>query len=1177
MPVTYSFTTSLTLPTSDDWPCAFFTESNMPNITLLSEVAVSRGAPWIQSDANNDQVIYSDDGVLSSLVLEIPLSSSFTVQAEFKPSELPDNLADLNSSRFFVGAYSKQNGGGGVLLCKQGLAVVDAPGASAVVLPGSFGILPESDDYYTLRLVVDGDTGLLHVYINKTSELSSTGHTLRYSAGVSPAPTGIPDSVRIEIVGQAGKTVTGKLSALYADCTTAKVPNKRPIADAGADQTTNIGSAITYDGSQSYDPEGEQLTYFWRLRGAPDGSRFKSEGNGSTSSDGGGDGFTTIFDGGSGAFSAENMPLLQPGDHLYVDSVYYQVATTRWVLGSDGKYTRDTAGAWVDNEVVVTEDTLPDSLSGVYFAIYHSNTYFSDQTLPTPYAIPDETGLYEVDLVVNDGELDSNASENILNVSQTSVALGCTPDVSFIWDYLSDFWNQLEDREVVETAWGGFAQACAAQLLTLWQYDYNKSLKDIQRVFQRRWLNYSTLLEETAPSDVSVRIVRAPLYSTDITGGLVLQDLTLQVVFDGGDIETVTFSAGGTLTPQEIADAINEGLGYGNAQTKLVTVVTEGAGTYLKFSYSSLLRIRPGGTANTDLGFSTTEYTQNSLSGVDGETWTTDLEATTTLAFQANDTPTIDFEVEGITNSDLLVIGGQGRRVVKVALENDNPPVDKRGLTTADAMELYAGNEAWEIPSVVVSSSLNFSDALVDAGDIARFELKAAGELPVEVQCTVIGVAQDRLGFDAAPLLAAYNGSPDAYSTKFLGVQRVNNIPVDELVVQVPRLQEVIACPPSYLTENIDYTIGELNGQNAIQFADDLFSITDPPPEEFWAETTYLDNRPTIEDNFGRLVNFKVEDLDTRTDDLDYLSAVRGLWWSYFGGPALSKVRTGVQILLGLPFAEETGTIVEIEPAFSASEGRIVVQDTANETITRAYYYPLDAGLGTNPDTGALYAEGDTVSQFAPLTGGIEVSDYIADPLWLKRFADQPSLGQVELDKFFKFLVRGDVDTFNLTNLVFAIDFVKKVKPHYTFPIFALMKNLTANEVDVTDSLDIVAQVNLFDSSCPNVYGSYRWDDTDESGDPNHAYDDVGNPFYDAQRLCPSEDLWVVMGETLGAGPWYFDSIWAFDDGDTDGVGGSDDRVPLSGPSPTPYGTPVGTITYDASITAGKYWRSKTL
>ena len=56
-------------------------------------------------------------------------------------------------------------------------------------------------------------------------------------------------------------------------------------------------------------------------------------------------------------------------------------------------------------------------------------------------------------------------------------------------------------------------------------------------------------------------------------------------------------------------------------------------------------------------------------------------------------------------------------------------------------------------------------------------------------------------------------------------------------------------------------------------------------------------------------MNFKLEDLEAVTDDLDYLSAVRGLWWSYFGGPAVSKVRTGVQILLGLPFSEEEGII----------------------------------------------------------------------------------------------------------------------------------------------------------------------------------------------------------------------------------------------------------------------------
>lgn len=1164
------------IPTGDEWTCLDIGESEMPNILLYGGVLATRGSPWFSNDGNNDQVIYSDDGILSRLTFQLSISNTFTFQTTFKPSALPDNLSDLASSRFFIGAFDAQDNGGGVLLSKAGLAVVGEIGASSVVLPGSQSIIPESEDYYTLRLLVDGNNDLMHVYLTKTSDVSSFGHVLRFTSAAPPTPDGIFDFIRLEILGSGGRTVRGKFSTLQCNCSELLQPNKRPIADAGADQTSNIGGAVTHDGSASYDPEGEPLTYDWRLIDVPDGSRFKVEGTGgSTSDDTDSDGFTTIFDGGSSAFSADNMPLLQPGDHILVSGIYYEVAEDRWVLSATtGRWERDIGGAWVDNEVVVTTDTIPDSLADVPYVVYHSTTYFSDREVVSPFAIPDISGVYEVGLVVNDGVLDSLPTTAILNVARTSVALGCVPDVSFIWDHISDFWNLLEDREVIETKWGGFAQAAAALLLQLWQTDYNKSLLDIQRVFQRRWLSYSTLLEEESSSDVSIRILRGYINSSDLAAGANVNGKTLQLVLDGGGVETVTFAGVDPIQPETLATQINTQMGFLSNPTPLASVVVEGANKYLRLDYALLLQVRSGGTANTDLGFSDTEYTQNDLQGQSGSAQVSNL-----VAFDVGDVPVYDFESLGILNTDLLVVNGEGYRIQKVAL--DPTGTYNSSFTLLDALPDSSTNP-WLIPSTVKSSTADYDAELVTAGDIARFEVKdLTTGVMTEVQCEVVGAEGSRLGFNPQQLLEKYAGNPSNFTTKFLGVKRVNNIPVSDLVIDVPRLQEIIACPQTWLSQNVDYTIGEVNGVNAIQFKAGTFSLLDPPPDDLWAEISYFDNRPTIEANFGRMVNFTVEDLETRTDDLDYLSAVRGLWWAYFGGPALSKVRTGVQILLGLPFAERAGTIETIEPNFSLSEGRITIRDSQDSSIVRTYFYPLTAGLGVNPLTEQTFQEGDEVQQFTPLTGGIEVSDYLSDPLWLKRFVDRPASTVKELEKYFKFLVRGDVDTFNLQNLIFAIDFAKKIKPHYTFPLFVMLKNLEVTEVDVLDEIQFSVFLNLFDTFCPAEDGAYRWDDTDESGNPNHAYDETPPQFvFDTHRLCPVDRVYAIMNQPLSAGPWLYDSLWAYDDGDTDGVGGSDDAVPLSGPDsgpPAPYGPLVGTITFDASITAGNYWRSRNL
>ncbi len=46
-------------------------------------------------------------------------------------------------------------------------------------------------------------------------------------------------------------------------------PNRAPVADAGADLTVNAGEIATLDGSGSFDPDGDALTYHWSLLAAP--------------------------------------------------------------------------------------------------------------------------------------------------------------------------------------------------------------------------------------------------------------------------------------------------------------------------------------------------------------------------------------------------------------------------------------------------------------------------------------------------------------------------------------------------------------------------------------------------------------------------------------------------------------------------------------------------------------------------------------------------------------------------------------------------------------------------------------------------------------------------------------------------------------------------------------------
>lgn len=83
------------------------------------------------------------------------------------------------------------------------------------------------------------------------------------------APVQIVNQNRLEV---ELRSTPGSQVTIHIECITTGTPNSPPTANAGPDQTVNLGAVVTLDGSGSADPEGDTVTYQWTITSAPGGS-----------------------------------------------------------------------------------------------------------------------------------------------------------------------------------------------------------------------------------------------------------------------------------------------------------------------------------------------------------------------------------------------------------------------------------------------------------------------------------------------------------------------------------------------------------------------------------------------------------------------------------------------------------------------------------------------------------------------------------------------------------------------------------------------------------------------------------------------------------------------------------------------------------------------------------------
>jgi hypothetical protein len=733
--------------------------------------------------------------------------------------------------------------------------------------------------------------------------------------------------------------------------------------------------------------------------------------------------------------------------------------------------------------------------------------------------IPDKTGVYVVELKVNDGELDSDpiTATTTIQLSRVPCGENIIPDAHFLWSYLSNFWELVVDREKITTTWSAAIQLIGTELTQLWGNDYNKSLATIENTYQRRWVKYDLRTSLLSEADQRIIVGKNDSGSNGSSG-------TVGVTPGVGNTSVFYLPKGnvGDLTRTDFTNLA------GNYGAKGRVVVINGVLYTVSRAENQDFRLYSGSNAASTV--STNRITLPGTTLVtDGEVQPGDVVKVLTGGDAGSYTVVTvvsetELDVSHLDNPALPSFSGGTDFTFEVVRQFTLL------VTTEEVIPDGQAGVAWRIPHLIHIPDVDLEDLGVSAGDIVTFEVtrKDTG-LTAELQAQVTGADGNRLGFEfslgdleagtspvdrelfqklvqdlrivspratanevAAAAEAFINYMPPGINllnrpfTRFRVVFKVKEIlhntaiKVDDGLVSAPSLQEQLKDPPVVLRENLDYIIDE----GRISFVSSLFSLDSPSPESLWAECVMLDNTQTIEDNFGKLVRLLADDLTERQTSAPYLSAVKGLFFAYTNGPKVANVRLGLQILLGLPFADERGKILERVDEFStdtrgASLGRLLVEDINDagvlQGIRRLYFYPTSVGLEENPSTGQLYAVGDIIERFAPISKGIEVQDYITDPLWWER-----SLSGLEILKFFTFKAIIDGDVFNSDDVIFAVEFLKTIKPAYTKIITTALLRLE-DDVEIEDEVGGSIIAKFYDNDW-GLEATNRLDDGNQQG-----------------------------------------------------------------------------------------------
>jgi hypothetical protein len=224
-----------------------------------------------------------------------------------------------------------------------------------------------------------------------------------------------PGTYVLQLVVHDGQTASAP------DTVVLRTDNSPPMADAGPDQTVAIGQLVTLDGSASSDVDGDPLTWAWSLVAVPAGSQAALQNATAVSpffvADLPGTYVAQLIVNDGSSDSAPDTVTISTGNSAPVANAGPdQTVAAGQAVVLDGSGSIDADGDALSYHWMLTARP-PGSAAAI-----------ADPGAAITSFVADQPGDYVVQLVVNDGELDSAPDTAVISTLNSAPAADAGPD-----------------------------------------------------------------------------------------------------------------------------------------------------------------------------------------------------------------------------------------------------------------------------------------------------------------------------------------------------------------------------------------------------------------------------------------------------------------------------------------------------------------------------------------------------------------------------------------------------------------------------------------------------------------------------------------------------------------------------------------------------------------------------